>query len=50
MPNYICPTINGDENGHMCSDCEKKEAEDFRKWVESGEGNPPKSIDDWENK
>jgi hypothetical protein len=50
LPEYVCPTINFDENEQMCPACEKQEAEDFRKAVEKNAVPEDKviSIDDWE--
>lgn len=32
---FICPTLNGDEDGNMCDDCLKKAAEDMEAYAES---------------
>lgn len=40
-----------DENHHMCSQCEAKEAADFKELIESGKPLPRRlSLKDWENK
>ena len=49
-PNYICPTINSDENRNMCRDCEKKEAEAFQRWIDSNPDGEIPSLDEWEKK
>ena len=50
LENYICPTINKDENHHMCPACELQEKNDFRIAMETGilPKNRPLTLDDWE--
>lgn len=51
LENYICPTINHDEDMEMCDLCRAREAESFRKALERNEipEDKPISIEDWDN-
>lgn len=37
-PNWLCPTVNEDEDGWMCPECMEKLAKDYQEWVDNGEG------------
>lgn len=31
-PNWVCPTLNGDEDGNMCDECLDKMAAEMEEW------------------
>lgn len=37
-PNWMCPTINSDEQANMCPSCLDKTASDMQKWFDDKRG------------
>lgn len=34
LPNWICPTRNGDEDQHLCEPCLERIAEEMQAWAD----------------
>lgn len=51
LPNYICPSVNHDEDEFMCDSCRTREAEAYKKWYEKNQNEKFElpTIKDWEN-
>lgn len=35
-PNWLCPTVNDDEDRNMCPKCIDEFAEEYQKWYDEG--------------
>ena len=49
LPNWVCPTINGDEDSSMCDTCMEAFEKSYNEFIDSGEGGDPPDIKtiDW---
>lgn len=50
LPNYVCPSINHDEDELMCNPCRKREAIAFKEAMARNEVPEDRiiTIDDWD--
>lgn len=37
LPNWVCPTVNGDEDANLCEACLERIAQEMQAWVDAGE-------------
>lgn len=36
LPNWVCPTVNGDEDANLCEVCLERFAQEMQAWVDDG--------------
>ena len=44
LPNWVCPTINEDEDAFMCDECLEKYEASYNEFIDSPESHEPLNI------